>query len=240
MKKLLGVSFIFQLTVVAVFLIGCSKNTAITTTEATPGPSSGSGYTYLALGDSYTIGQNVQEKERFPYIVADLLRQQSIPVKDPKYIAKTGWSTIALQEEIKNAEPLGTFDIVTLLIGVNDQYQGLDTAGYRLRFTQLLTKAVQLAGNKKHRVFVLSIPDYGATPFGASNKERIGKEIDAFNKINKEVTTMSAISYIDITPLTRLAETDRSLLANDGLHYSAKEHRLWASELVPLVKDALK
>lgn len=206
-----------------------------------PLSSSDSGYSYLALGDSYTIGQSVGEEERFPYLTVKLLDREGITVKAPRYIAQTGWSTVALQEAIKNAEPLGNFDIVTLLIGVNDQYQHLDTAGYRIRFTQLLNKAVSLAGDRPQRVFVLSIPDYSATPYVApSEKSLVSQEIDAFNSINKEITLQHKITYIDITPLTRQAAIDKDLLANDGLHYAAKEHLQWAEKLVPFIKSALR
>jgi lysophospholipase L1-like esterase len=130
---------------------------------------------------------------------------------------------------------------VSLLIGVNDQYQRLDTAGYRMRFTQLLQKAVALAGNRRNRVFVLSIPDYSATPFvNEGDKARVRTEIDAFNAINKEVTISYDISYTDITPATREADTDVSLLANDRLHYSAKAHGQWAELVAPAMIEALK
>ena len=164
---------------------GCTKqNEAMPAyTPITPTPPSNitRNYSYLALGDSYTIGQSVTEKERFPYFVSELLRQRGFVITNLEYIAQTGWSTIALQNAIANAEPLEDFDIVSLLIGVNDQYQGFDTAGYRVRFTQLLTKAISLAKNNAEHVFVLSIPDYSATPFVSEpEKERVRKEIDAF------------------------------------------------------------
>lgn len=192
---------------------------------------------YLALGDSYTIGQSVAETERFPHLAAALLRTQNIPVADPDYIATTGWTTRNLLDAINNKPDLGTYDIVSLLIGVNDQYQGLDTAVYRIRFTQLLDKAVALAGQRPRRVIVLSIPDYSATPFVAEeDKATVRTEIDAFNAINNEITIRRGISYIDITPLTREAATDLSLLATDHLHYSAKEHQQWAALVAPVIK----
>jgi lysophospholipase L1-like esterase len=152
----------------------------------------------------------------------------------------TGWTTLNLQNAI-NQTTLGTYDVVSLLIGVNDQYQGLDTAGYRLRFTQLINKAVSLAGNNAKKVFVLSIPDYSVTPFvSAASKSRISREIDEFNAINKQIALGYNIAYIDITPLTREVANDPSLLANDGLHYSGKEHQKWAELLAPLVKAVLQ
>lgn len=196
---------------------------------------------YLALGDSYTIGESVAITERFPYHTVLLLRDQGIAISNPDYIATSGWTTANLLFAIDANARLGTYDVVSLLIGVNDQYQGKDTAGYRTRFTQLVEKAIALAGNRVQRVFVLSIPDYSATPFVPSaSKAKVQEEINAFNAINKQVTHYYNISYVDITPLTREAANDASLLASDNLHYSGKEHRLWAEALAPEVKQALE
>lgn len=198
------------------------------------------GKTYLALGDSYTIGQNVQLAERFPYLLTTSLRNAGYMFSEPNYIAATGWTTANLENAIGAENPPATFDIVTLLIGVNDQYQRKDTAEYRIRFTQLLHTATILAGNRPARVFVLSIPDYSATPFVPNNeKARVSREIGWFNDINKQVTLQNKIVYVDITPLSRDANTDASLLANDGLHYSAKEHQKWVDLLAPSVKKVL-
>ena len=224
---------------------GCTKQNkampAYTPITPTPPVNSIRNYSYLALGDSYTIGQSITEKERFPYFVSELLGHAGFVINNLKYIAQTGWSTIALQNAITNAEPLENFDIVSLLIGVNDQYQHLDTAGYRVRFLQLLNKAISLAKNDPKHVFVLSIPDYSATPFvGAPDKESVRKEIDAFNAVNKEIALQYNISYTDITTLSREAATNPSLLANDNLHYSAAEHYQWAEKLVPSIISAFK
>jgi lysophospholipase L1-like esterase len=197
------------------------------------------GAKYLALGDSYTIGQNVQDYERFPAQTVQLLRSENINVRDVEYIATTGWTTTNLLSAINLENPAKDFDIVTLLIGVNDQYQHKDTTGYRTRFTELLNKAVDFAGSRKARVFVLSIPDYSVTPFvSESNKARVSMQIDLFNAINKDITLQNEINYIDITPSTREAATDASLIANDGLHPSAKEYAVWANLLAPLIKKA--
>ena len=189
---------------------------------------------YLALGDSYTIGESVSVKERFPAQTVELLKTKGIAVSAPQYIAQTGWTTADLQYAINRATLKTSYDIVTLLIGVNDQYQGLDTGGYRKRFTQLLQKAIQLAGDKKEHVFVLSIPDYGVTSFGGGST-RISKEIDAFNAINKQVTMAYQVSYVDITPISREVPNDVSLTANDGLHPSGKQYQLWAIKLVDAI-----
>ncbi len=217
------------------FAFASTKHHVMTTTP--PPPRAGDTATrYLALGDSYTIGQSVAENERFPFITVSLLRDMGFIIDSLRYIATTGWTTLNLQAAIARENPAGPFDVVTLLIGVNDQYQGLDTAGYRLHFTQLLHSAIGFAGEKKNHVFVLSIPDYSATPFvAASYKAGVSKEITAFNAINKEITQASGVDYIDITPLTREAANNNLLLASDGLHYSAIEHRKWAELLAAAV-----
>jgi lysophospholipase L1-like esterase len=243
MRRSLITGLYLILIAITVVDAGCKKST-VTGPPATPAPppvTTGPAKKWLALGDSYTIGQNVQATERFPYLATVSLRSQGIDAGDPVYIATTGWTTANLQSAINAQSPLGVFDIVTLLIGVNDQYQGVDTSVYRNRFSQLLQKSVELASGKASHVFVLSIPDYSATPFvSASSKPRVSKEIDQFNAINKQITLSQGIAYIDITPLTREVVNDPSLLANDGLHYSAKEHRLWADLLVPLLKPVLQ
>ena len=195
---------------------------------------------WLALGDSYTIGQSVNIAESFPAQTANLLKQSGINMGLPDYIATTGWTTDDLAVAIQTKNP-GMYDVVSLLIGVNDQYQRHDTTGYRQRFTNLLDKAIQLANGKKQNVFVLSIPDYSVTPFAAgSDTARIRKELDWFNAINKSVTDAYTIAYLDITPLTREALTDRSLLASDGLHPSGKEYKLWADRLAPVMARVLR
>jgi lysophospholipase L1-like esterase len=199
------------------------------------------GKKYLALGDSYTIGQSVGETERFPAQTVALLRQQNIKIKDPEYIAVTGWTTANLMSAINTQNPKAPYDVVTLLIGVNDQYQGVDTTTYRTRFTLLLNKAIELAGAKKTNVFVLSIPDYSVTPFvPTANKERVRKEIDIFNSINKQITLQNNVAYIDITPSTREGATNPLLIANDGLHPSGTEYKKWAEMLAPLMKQVLQ
>jgi len=231
------------LNVVFIFFISCAKQQMPDNNPVLqPVPvSATASLRYLALGDSYTIGQSVTEQERFPYLTAALLRAQHINIADPTYIATTGWTTANLLTAINQESALGTYDVVSLLIGVNDQYQHLDTAGYRDRFTQLLDKAIALTANRTSRVFVLSIPDYSATPFvSAEDKSRVHQEIDAFNAINKEITLRNAVAYVDITPQTQKAATDVSLLANDHLHYSGKEHQHWADQLAPRIRESLQ
>lgn len=195
---------------------------------------------YLALGDSYTIGQSVTENERFPAQLANFLQSQAKNIGSPNYVATTGWTTIDLQNAINNQNLQPKYDIITLLIGVNDQYQHLDTGGYAIRFRQLLLKAITLAKDNKQHVFVLSIPDYSATPFvPAAQKPSVSKEIDFFNSINKRITDSLQVSYTDITPASRQAATNPSLIANDGLHPSGLQYKLWVDLLAPKVAQVL-
>jgi lysophospholipase L1-like esterase len=196
---------------------------------------------YLALGDSYTIGQGVPVEERFPHQTVARLKQSGVQIAEPDYIATTGWTTANLLSAISTANKPKNYDVVSLLIGVNNQYQGRDTAEYRVQFTQCLQEAISHAANRKTRVFVLSIPDYGVTPFGRSmNPERIAREIDAFNRINAEITKASGVSYIEITQGSREAINNISLVAGDGLHPSGKEYQKWAEKLTAQILTALR
>lgn len=224
--------------IIMVWLTGCvKKSTVVTgTNNTTPAvPKS-----YLALGDSYTIGQGVAANERFPAQTAVWLQQKGISISTLTYIATTGWTTSNLQAAINTQNP-AAHDVVTLLIGVNDQYQTRDTSGYRQRFTTLLLKSIELARGKKENVVVLSIPDYSVTPFASSSDTaRIRLELDWFNAINKSVTLSYNIKYLDITPSTREGRTNRALIATDGLHPSALEYKKWAERLGPLLEAVLK
>lgn len=195
---------------------------------------------YLALGDSYTIGQGVTAADRFPAQTAGWLLQKGFSIDTLTYIATTGWTTNNLQAAINTQNP-APHDVVSLLIGVNDQYQTRDTTGYRQRFTVLLQKSIGLARGKKSNVVVLSIPDYSVTPFAASSDTaRIRQEIDWFNDINKSVTLAYNIAYLDITPSTREARTNPALIATDRLHPSGLEYKKWAERLGPLFESALR
>ena len=205
-----------------------------------PPPAGGAAKTWLALGDSYTIGQGVDAADRYPTQTANLLRQSGISINIPDYIAATGWTTSMLASQVQSQNP-STYDVVSLLIGVNDQYMTHDTTNYRQRFTSLLQKAIQLAKGKKENVFVLSIPDYSVTPFAAfSDTARIRQEIGWFNDINRSVTAQFQCPYLDITPSTREALDDRTLLASDGLHPSKIEYRKWAVRLSPMVEAVVR
>lgn len=198
-------------------------------------------YSFLALGDSYTIGEAVTENERFPAQLRAMLTVGEKYIDDVTYIAATGWTTTDLAEAIQKQHPQGPFDIVTLLIGVNDQNKRGDTSGYGDRFSILLQTAVQLAGNNSDHVFILSIPDYSVTPYGAIDDTAfIREQIDLFNRINLRVSNEYGVSYTDITPISREALYDRSLITVDSLHPSGKMYKRWADILVPQIRKILK
>lgn len=166
-------------------------------------------FTYLALGDSYTIGESVDAIERFPVQLVKKLNDTGISTKNAKIIAKTGWTTAELSTRIKNEKIRGEYDLVTLLIGVNNQYRGLSPEEYRLQFKELLETATHFTGNNAERVIVISIPDYGVTPFAESrNPLKIGNEIDNFNRLNKEESQLAGAKYVDITTISRKAKSD--------------------------------
>lgn len=197
-------------------------------------------YSYLALGDSYTIGENVPIYDSFPYQTVQLLRKAGYSLYAAEIVAKTGWTTDELQTGIANTHLLPLYDIVTLLIGVNNQYRGRSIQEYTRQFEALLQQAIGFAGNKKEHVFVLSIPDWGVTPFAnEKNSATIAHEIDAFNAVNKLFAEKYSVHYIDITPGTRLAASDASLLAADQLHPSGKEYAKWAEKLAEEIQKII-
>ncbi|WP_261387338.1 SGNH/GDSL hydrolase family protein [Chitinophaga pinensis] len=198
-------------------------------------------FTYLALGDSYTIGESVPENERFPNQTARLLAAEGISLAAPRIIAKTGWTTDELEAAIAEAQVTDTFSIVTLLIGVNNQYRGRSVAEYKTEFTRLLKQAIHFAADHSDRVVVLSIPDWGAVPFAEGrDRQQIAEEIDAFNAVNKSVSKKFKVHYLDITADTRKAQQDPALVASDGLHYSAKGMAVWAGKLAGVMRSILQ
>jgi lysophospholipase L1-like esterase len=197
--------------------------------------------TFLALGDSYTIGESVPIYENFPYQTLQLLRKSGIAVQAPEIVAKTGWTTDELMAGIDRTTFEKSYDIVTLLIGVNNQYRGKDPSTYEKEFEKLLNKAIAFAGGNKQHVFVLSIPDWGATPFAASrDRIKIGNEIDLFNSINKKSTDAAGIAYISITEGSREATSNASLVAKDGLHPSGLEYGRWAKKLADAILQSIR
>ena len=195
---------------------------------------------YLALGDSYTIGEALPLIESFPYQTVQQLRTQNITMAAPEIIARTGWTTDELQAAMDRYTFLPQYDVVTLLIGVNNQYRGYSIETYKEELERLLQQAVILAGRKKENVVVLSIPDYSVTPFAQEkNKERIQKEIEAFNQVKYGVCAAHNIHFINITESTRRAKNNVHLLAADGLHPSAEEYREWALPLAQKIAHVL-
>lgn len=198
-------------------------------------------YRFLALGDSYTIGERVEEGERWPVQLTESLRAAGFPMEPPAIIARTGWTTDELATAIVRYAPQGSFDLVTLLIGVNNQYQARAPDEYRQQFRSLLQTAIGLAGGNPQKVIVLSIPDWGVTPYAnARDRQKIGMQIDVFNNINLRETHVAGACYVDITPISRQAEYDLALLAEDGLHPSRKMYAAWVELLLPQAEATLR
>lgn len=195
---------------------------------------------YLALGDSYTIGESVAEAERWPNQLAAMLTSQGLPT-EVTLIARTGWTTDELWQGIQAGEIEPPYDLVSLLIGVNNQYRGYDVNEYREQFIFLLNKSIEYAGGNPKRVIVLSIPDWGVTPF-AEGRDRaaIAREIDEFNSVNREESERAGAHYFDITPVSRRAAEEPALTAEDGLHPSGKMYTMWAEMVLPKAFDILK
>lgn len=224
----------------AVFLAACATKIPVAPVSAASSVPA-RGPTFLALGDSYTIGEGAAAADRWPVQLAGLVRQQGGDMADPDIIARTGWTTGKLQAAVRAANSPTTYDLVSLLIGVNNQYRGLSQAAYRVKFRQLLAVAARLAGGRFGRVAVLSIPDWGQSPF-AQNRDapRISREIDQFNAVAQDECRRAGVAYVDITPHTRAAAGDASQFATDGLHYTGPQMQRWALQALPVVQGLLQ
>jgi len=187
---------------------------------------------FLALGDSYTIGESVPANARWPVQLIDSLNKRGVDGYEPTIIAATGWRTDNLKHAITKAKLKGDFNLVSLLIGVNNFYQGKSPEAYAAEFEELLQTAIQLAAGNKASVFVLSIPDYGFTPFGKDKQEEISKGIDAFNAINKSISEKHKIKYYDITDISRRGLKEPDLVATDGLHPSDAMYSEWVARIL--------
>lgn len=197
-------------------------------------------YSYLALGDSYTIGQGVFEQDRYPNQLKDSLEKAGLTIGEMLIIARTGWTTDELSTGIENATLNPPYDMVTLLIGVNNQYRGRSLDNYREEFSALLIRAIGFAGGDPAKVVVLSIPDWGVTPFAQGrDREKIAREIDEFNTVNLDESQKAGVAYIDVTEISRLAANTPELLATDGLHPSRLMYRQWVDVLYPLALKIL-
>ena len=197
---------------------------------------------YLALGDSYTIGEGVEASGRWPMQLAHGLRDAGIAIADPRIIATTGWTTDELSAAMDAAEPLGEWDVVSLLIGVNNQYRGRDVDHYVGEFARLLQRAIALAGDRADRVLVLSIPDWGVTPFAfASGRDRqaIADDLDAYNAAARELCEAHSVAFVNITGISRDRGGEPGMLADDGLHPSEAQYARWAEAALPVAARLL-
>lgn len=192
---------------------------------------------YLALGDSYTIGESVPTNANFPYQLADSISKSGKAYESPVIIAQTGWRTDQLIDAVESAHLKKEYDLVTLLIGVNNEFQGRTRQEYERDFTCLCKKSIELAGNKKKRVIVISIPDYGYTPYGKANQEHISERINLFNASNKRISDSLGLQYVNVTEISRRGLAEPDLVADDGLHPSAKMYALWVKEILRNMKD---
>lgn len=195
---------------------------------------------YLALGDSYTIGESVAVGERWPEQLARRLEEEGWQT-NVTIVARTGWTTDELWQGIQSQGISPPYDLVSLLIGVNNQYRAYDIQEYREQFVFLLNKSIEYTGENPERVIVLSIPDWGVTPFASDrDREKIAKEIDAFNQVNREESIRASVHYMDITPISRQAAEDAAMTAPDGLHPSGSMYAQWVEVMLPVVREMLK
>ncbi|ALJ01217.1 hypothetical protein DC20_04995 [Rufibacter tibetensis] len=223
-------------------MAACSSSE--TEEEVTPTPNipttpSASG-SYLALGDSYTIGQGVAATERWPVYLANSLSGEGVKVGEPRIIAQTGWTTADLLQRVKTEKFDGGYGLVSLMIGVNNQYQGRSLEEFRTQFRELLTLSTALALKDPKNVLVLTIPDWGATPFGSSrDRASTSAQIKRFNEVIKAEATTAGITVIDVYDISLLVRETPAYLAPDGLHYSGLMHQRWAQMALPEAKKKL-
>lgn len=197
---------------------------------------------YLALGDSYTIGEGIDADGRWPVQLARALRAGGVALDDPEIIAATGWTTDELSAAIDVAQPPAGFGLVSLLVGVNNQYRGRDVDEYRAQFEALLARATALAGDRPGRVLVLSIPDWGVTPFAIASgrdQSRIARELDAFNAAAQAACAVHGIAFVDVTAASRTHGAEPAMLADDGLHPSAAMYAQWTRLALPVARRLL-
>ncbi len=197
---------------------------------------------YLALGDSYTIGERVADADCWPMQLARALRADGAALADPRIIAQTGWSTDELDAAIDAAHPLPEYDLVSLLIGVNNQFRRREVGEYGQHFAALLARAIGFAQSRPQRVLALSIPDWGVTPFAKESGRDaawIAEEIDAFNAAASAVCAQRGVAFVDITPLSRARGAEAAMLVDDGLHPSASMYAEWVRLALPRARALL-
>lgn len=198
---------------------------------------------FLALGDSYTIGESVAVGDRWYIHLIDALKSRGVQINHSDVIAKTGWTTAELIKAIETSGNGKKYSVVSLLIGVNNQYRGQSAETYRKEFKSLLNIAVNFADGKSSNVVVLSIPDWGVTPYAVArnvDSDKVSAEINVFNDVAKEETDKLSITFLNITEISRQIKNQPSLIASDGLHYSGAMHKLWALEVLSVVEKIFK
>jgi len=225
---------IFLIGCMLVLLVGCKENPSENVMVVEENP-----LRYLALGDSYTIGESVEPGRRWPVQLVEKLRAHGVEIEDPRIIATTGWTTQNLLEAMDAQLNNEKYELVSVLIGVNNQYQGKSITAYREDLNRIFQQAIAHSVNGTEGVFAVSIPDYGVTPFGAENAEEIGHEIDKFNEVFKEVAASFEVDFYDITPISRQAVDQPELIADDNLHPSGEMYRLWVEKIYEEVKQKL-
>lgn len=219
------------------FILGCTSKSQKDNNKMTAVEKE---YKYLALGDSYTIGESVDEEMRWPVQLSNQLTNSGIAVAPPRIIATTGWTTDELTNAIKEAKITENYDLVSLLIGVNNQYRGYPFANYEKEFGQLLEMAAGFANNDVNKVFVVSIPDYGVTPFGQKKDPgKIASELEQYNTWARKVCQTKGVAFINITDISKKALNDSSMVAIDGLHPSEKMYTDWTNRIYPEVKGLM-
>ena len=224
---------VYLCSLILLTFIACQPDDDMPTPPVLPPSTDPDVFTYLALGDSYTIGESVPEQHRWPNQLRDSLRLDGLEVVEVTYVARTGWTTDELDAAIDAATLRSEYDLVSLLIGVNNQFRGRSVDDYRPEFEALLQRAIDFAGGRRERVFVVSIPDYAFTSFGQSsgNAQQISDGIDAYNAANRQIAEQYDILYVDITPISREGVTDPQLVASDGLHPSFRQYQRWVAEM---------
>ncbi|WP_026839349.1 SGNH/GDSL hydrolase family protein [Gillisia sp. JM1] len=222
------------------FMMSCSSSSEALKPDENEISDSPDNLSYLALGDSYTIGESIAEDLRWPVQLVNQLRNKGLEINAPRIIAKTGWTTDNLLNAIDANLGNERYDLVSVLIGVNNQYQNKSIIDYEADLKTIFTEAIQASKTGKEGVFVVSIPDYGATPFGASNAEEIGKEIAEFNDVLKKVANQFDLSFFNIMPISKMAKSDRSLVVKDGLLPSGKMYTLWVDLFFDEVLEKLQ
>lgn len=227
------------LLIISVFLFGgCATVAEMATGEEEE--ASELNYSYLALGDSYTIGEGVAEDERWPMQLVESLRERGYKVAPPKIIAQTGWTTKDLFDAVENElHYTRKFDLVSILIGVNNQFRGKSKREYEEELNEIFRVALNYSKRRERGVFALSIPDYSVTPYVTENAEEIREEIDEFNDIFRRVAAEHEVDFYNITPISREAARDPDLIVQDGLHPSGTMYRFWVQEIIEEITQKL-